>query len=106
MTNLNELSRLENWLKAHAAAYDWEIQRRDRVPANWFQTEFHQIMVRSSKGEYLFDAVCQPGTYGYDVGLLETMGSIVDEEVGDDVEGYLSANDVIDRITAVYGQPA
>jgi len=44
------------------------------------------------------DAVCFPGSYGYEKGLLEIMGLVDEEEVGDDVEGYLTAVAVFQRI--------
>lgn len=43
------------------------------------------------------DAVCHPYSYGGDRGLLEIMG-LVGDEVGDDVEGYLTAEEVANRI--------
>ena len=41
-----------------------------------------------------WDAICYRGTYGYKDGLLEVMGDIV----GEGVEGWLSADDVIDLL--------
>ena len=46
----------------------------------------------------LWDAICGLGSYGYEQGLLETMGVIVDEKkVKDRVEGYLTADEVMQR---------
>ena len=47
------------------------------------------------------DAICHEYSYGYEQGLLEIMG-LVDPEVGDSVEGYLTANEVFARIKADY----
>ena len=44
------------------------------------------------------DVVCFPGSYGYEQGLLEIMGLVDEEEVGDTVEGYLTATEVFQRI--------
>ena len=44
------------------------------------------------------DAVCFRGSYGYEQGLLEIMGLVDEEEVGDTVEGYLTAMEVFQRI--------
>lgn len=44
------------------------------------------------------DAVCFPGSYGGHHGLLEIMGLVDTEKVGDYVEGYLTANDIFYRI--------
>lgn len=44
-----------------------------------------------------WDAICHQYSYGGKQGLLEIMGSIV--RVDDDtVEGYLTAQDIIDRL--------
>lgn len=48
------------------------------------------------------DAVCFPGSYGYSDGLLEIMGLVDEEEVGDTVEGWLSAVEVFQRIYKHY----
>jgi len=48
------------------------------------------------------DAVCFPGSYGYSDGLLEIMGLVDTEEVGDTVEGWLSAVEVFQRIYKHY----
>ena len=38
------------------------------------------------------------GSYGHEKGLLEIMGLVNEEEVGDSVEGWLTAEEVFDRI--------
>ena len=48
------------------------------------------------------DAVCFPGSYGYSEGLLEIMGLVDEEEVGDSVEGHLTATEVFQRIFKHY----
>lgn len=45
-----------------------------------------------------WDAVCHDCSYGHEKGLLEIMGNIVDKECGDEVEGYLTAQDILDRL--------
>lgn len=50
-----------------------------------------------------WDAVCHEGSYGRERGLLEIMGNIVDsEKVGDYVEGYLTAEEVLERVDNLY----
>lgn len=44
-----------------------------------------------------WDAICHRGSYGHEQGLLEIMGSIVRNDE-DDVEGYLSAEDILSRL--------
>ena len=48
------------------------------------------------------DAICSRGCYGYERGLLEIMGLVDEEEVGDSVEGYLTAVEVFQRIFKHY----
>ena len=55
----------------------------------------HQICVPNQQ-YILWDVICHEGSYGYRDGLLEAYGDIV--EVDDTVEGYLTAQDIIERI--------
>ena len=43
------------------------------------------------------DAVCHGFSYGHEKGLLEIMGLVNEEEVGDSVEGWLTAEQVFER---------
>lgn len=48
--------------------------------------------------DWEWDAICHNWSYGGNSGLLETMGAIVDSaSVGDEVEGCLTAEEVIER---------
>lgn len=103
---LRELDKLEAYLKDHGIPY----QRIDKpgygeVDLNMIryygpfaQLERHQICVPCHGDECEWDAICHWGSYGADKGLLEIMGSIVRSDAGDTVEGYLTADDVIERI--------
>ena len=44
-----------------------------------------------------WDAVCHSGSYGHEKGLLEIMGTIV-QAVEDDVEGWLTAEEILQRL--------
>lgn len=44
------------------------------------------------------DVIFHSGSYGYDDGLLEIMGLVDIEKVGDEVEGYLDAEEIFKRI--------
>jgi hypothetical protein len=58
-----------------------------------------QIIVFDDDGYRKWDAICTKYSYGHEKGLIEIMGDIVDiKRVGDSVEGYLTAQDVIDRV--------
>lgn len=47
------------------------------------------------------DAICHSGSYGHEVGLLEIMG-LVDDDIDDDVQGYLSGEQVFRKMKAHY----
>lgn len=94
---MTELDKLEAYLKEHGIAYQ-RIDKDSPVGDYGYGSQ-HQICVFDKSGKVLWDAICHWGSYGYKEGLLEIMGNIVDEErVGDQVEGWLTAQDVIDRI--------
>lgn len=57
------------------------------------------IITVEENGEYKWDAICHEGSYGQKQGLLEIMGTLVDEDkTGDTVEGFLTAEDILARI--------
>ena len=91
-----ELDKLEEYLKEKGIVYE-----RTDEELNEYGFNRHQIMVYENKGDddCIWDAICHYGSYGYEEGLLEIMGSLVDRRVdGDSVVGYLTADDVIERI--------
>lgn len=88
---MNELDKLEEYLKKNNIPYT-------RVDKNDCGMR-HQIMVPEAYPNAEWDAVCHLGSYGYEQGLLEIMGDLVDEKKdGDTVVGYLTAEDVVKRI--------
>ena len=63
-----------------------------------FTLDRHQICV-PDQDTPIWDVICQYGSIGYEKGLLEAYGAIVDEEIdGDTVVGWLTADDVIKRL--------
>lgn len=91
---MHEMNTLEIYLKTHNIPYE----RVDKAPDS-FGFDFHKITVNTADGQYLWDAICHRGSFGYEQGLLEIYGIIVDEEQdGDSVVGWLTASDVIKRI--------
>lgn len=100
MTDLTELNKLESYLKEMHIQYE-RIDNDTVSDANGLivQLERHQICVPAEDNKMReWDAICHYGSYGYEEGLLEIMGSIVHEEDCDSVVGYLTADDVIKRI--------
>lgn len=98
MRDLTELNRLEEYLKTNRIPYERADQDDEPLyPEVMF--ERHQLIVYDERGNRLWDAICHKGSYGAEAGLLEIMGNIVNEEtVGDTVEGWLTAEDVIKRV--------
>lgn len=89
---MSELDKLEQYLKGKGIKYE-------RIDENTFIRDRHQINVFDSDGKIAWDAICHRGSYGYEQGLLEIYGKLVDEEKdGDSVVGWLTAEDVIKRI--------
>ena len=77
----------------------WDVAPPQEFFDELFRVSRHQIIVYDENGKKLWDAVCHRGSYGYENGLLEIYGNIVDEKKdGDEVVGWLTADDVIARI--------
>lgn len=106
---MTELDKLEAYLKENGYFYArWDgiaqepvagCARHKTAPDGYEHLEHHQIVVFDEAARRVFDAICHYGSYGYKSGLLEVMGStIVDPNVGDSVEGYLTADDIIKRL--------
>jgi len=55
-----------------------------------------------AKDNAICDVICHAYSYGGEQGLLEIMGLVDEDEVGDTVEGYLTAIDVLFRIANHY----
>lgn len=88
---MKELDKLEAYLKENGIEYE---RIDDAECVRW---PIHKILV-TKDGRYQWDAICHPGSYGYNQGLLEIMGTIVTAEDGNSVVGWLTAEDVIKRI--------
>lgn len=98
--DLSELNKLEEYLQEHKIKYSRfdqdEVLTEDGFIAKMMQ---HQLVILDKNGRVLWDAICHQGSYGYEQGLLEVMGStVVLPSDGDSVAGFLTAQDVIDRL--------
>ena len=92
MCKLKELNKLEKYLKDNKIPYE----RIDEEGSKYMpMLNRHQICVPRAELPREWDVICHYGSYGYDEGLLELMGNI---SRINDVEGYLTAEDVIKRI--------
>lgn len=83
--------------------YRIEIEKLDKMlskaNANYELCNVHdgyQILLFDENDEIIADAICHGGSYGHTEGLLEIMGKGVKAE-DDDVEGWLTAEQVFDR---------
>lgn len=86
---ITEMTKLGSFLEL--AGIPYEVTDCWGTPQIWYP----------SKEDATCDVICHRGSYGYEEGLLEIMG-LVDESHGDDVEGYLTANEVFRRILNDY----
>lgn len=103
MRNLTELDTLESWLATNGYKYTREDEddtfppeMREKCEQNGVEykpMDLHQIVVYKD-GVRSWDVICQRGSYGCEEGLLEGMGDLF----GTDVEGWLTAADVIQRL--------
>lgn len=102
--DLTEMNKLEDYLKANGFDYQREDQNNTFPPEEWRvireimgedaePMDKHQIIVFED-GVRSWDVICHLGSYGGDEGLLEGMGDLF----GPDVDGYLTAEDVIKKI--------
>ena len=95
---MSELDILTQYLKDHNIPFErYDCSKEDFEADDecTFYIDRHQICVPNQQ-YILWDVICQEWSYGYRDGLLEAYGDIV--EVDDTVEGYLTAQDIIERI--------
>ena len=108
MRDLTELNKLEDYLKEKGIPYERidqdDIPLSEDHPYCLVQFERNQIIVSDDGIGGDWDAICHSGSYGAEEGLLEIMGTIVRDNAGDCVEGWLTAEDVIERIKEKYFQ--
>lgn len=87
-----ELDKLQEYLISRRISHE-RIDERNR----------HQICVPEDGLYCRWDVICHRGSYGYEEGLLEIYGDIVDwRKDGDSVVGWLTAEDVIRRVEGLY----
>lgn len=92
---MSELDKLEKYLRENG----YKIERIDDDTLKKYNLDRHQVIVFDEDGNRKWDAVCHFGSYGYKEGLLEVYGeTVVFPEDGDSVAGWLTAEDVIDRL--------
>lgn len=100
---MTEMDKLVEYLDKSGANYK-RIKETNLVTfsdGNEIDLGRNQVVVYDIGGDFKWDAICHYGSYGYEQGLLEIYGDIVDEEKdGDSVAGWLTAECVINRLKA------
>lgn len=82
-----EISKLVDYLTAQKITHELNRHMNGYI-----------VIVYNEKGECSWDAICHDGSYGHELGLLEVMGERVVRDTDDTVEGYLTAEEVIQRL--------
>lgn len=94
---LKEFEKLEDYLIDN----DYVYERIDKVNSSIKDEErdYHQLIAYTKKSDDVFDVVISKSlhSYGYEKGLLEISGCLVKSK-DDDVEGFLTADDIIKRL--------
>lgn len=94
---MTEIDKLEEYLKEVGAKYERTDTEEKRDEIGRIEAlDWHQIIVFDDNGKRLWDAICHRGSYGWEQGLLEVMGKIV-EKIGD-VVGWLTAEMIIEAL--------
>lgn len=91
MRDLKELDKLQEYLQKN----HYNFLRKDifRDPC-----DVHQIIVFDENEKRDWDAISHYGSFGADQGLLEIMGRRLVRIKNSEVEGWLTAQDIIDRL--------
>lgn len=101
-----EIQKLHRMLLDAGIEHEWNDRRKQMIPDHeweslrkrvfWKETDFGwQVRIYKPNGEFLISAIEGFGSYGVYDDLIEIMGLT---ENDDDVEGYLTAEDVFERI--------
>ena len=90
---MDELKKLEEYLTAQGIPF-----KRTDEESGKLGFDRHQVTVVDSKGKYLWDAICQRGSWGYSQGLLEIYGKGILGKKKAEPIGYLTAQDVINML--------
>ena len=89
---MTEMSKLINLLETYHIPHEVFPDHIDGNPQVWYP----------SREDNICDVICHRYSYGHDKGLLEMMGLVDEEAVGEEVEGWLTAEEVFGRIHANY----
>lgn len=98
--SLAEFDKLQSYLLTHGYSVDITHRCRQMFGVVTIQSEHHQLLVHDTKNFSLrlWDAVISDYSYGHEDGLLEAMGGALLGGRPGDVEGWLTADDIIRRL--------
>lgn len=100
---MTELDKLAKYLKENKIPFErYDCDEKYNEDDLMISLDRHQICVPQYGENCKWDAICQKGSYGYERGLLEIYGELVPDEDEDSVIGFLTAEQVIDRIKPWY----
>lgn len=92
---MTELEKLKNYLDEHGYVSRWDdvLSTNDQIIVyTEVEGPWHDLEVNGKQYIRSWDVVCHPYSYGGPEGKLEIYGSVVE-----DVEGWLTAEDVINK---------
>ena len=96
---MTELDKLAKYLKDNHIPFErYDCDKQFDDDDFTIKLDRHQICVPKWGENCKWDAICQEGSYGYERGLLEIYGELVPDEEEDSVIGFLTAEQVIERI--------
>lgn len=90
---MTEMQKLIKLLDSESIPYDLV----DDVMGNANNQVFYPCMEKA-----ICDVICHHYSYGGRDGLLEIMGLVDEEKIGDTVEGWLTAKEIFSRIQKDY----
>ena len=98
--SLAEFDKLQDYLLTHGYSVDITHRRRQMLGRALVQSEHHQLIIYDTKDANLrlWDAVISDYSYGHEDGLLEAMGGALLGGRPGDVEGWLTADEIIRRL--------
>ena len=101
MSKYTEIFKLKDMLDAIDLKYEFfdrSVKFAERIH------EHYQIILLDENGERIVSVIQGTGTYGSSDNLLEIMGLLTpEEEKHDSVVGWLTADEVYERIMNYYG---
>ena len=91
---MNEIEKLHNMLNEAGIVHEFG----PRLDGHYIRVYDPNKPFESGGYDYIVDAIYFRGSYGYEEGLIEIAGYIKSDDVPDTVEGWLTAEEIFNRI--------